>query len=446
MNQQGQQPSARMTRGPVRVRRRYHLGAPGLVYIFLTLLVALGAFNSQNNLLFWAFGFGLSLLVVSGFLSGAMLMGLDFEREPVAPGTVGEPLSLHYRLTNRNRVVPAFALSIAEVAPIDAGTRKKFRTRLLRLLGLVPPDRPGVNWTAHLSRALAFVPYVGARQTVHGEAVVLAEHRGRFQFGSVLVSTSFPFGIVKKSLMFEQPQHGLVRPRVAGVEPGILARAVRQGDRGTTPTRRSGPGEEFFALREYVPGDAPRGIAWRASARGGRLLVRQTAAPSPIRVWVGLHFGPPTGSAEDDESAISLAAGLISMAISRGMEVGLFAPEAGILAGAHEGRRQREELMDQLAGLEVRPSRFTEGPRPAVAWDDGLGSEAAAFVRAQIMCIVVHSGPVDTTWGPPKAMHFRAKNGIGRTAPGRSDGPADRGVRQRSDLGRGAREAGVKAS
>src|SRR5207253_2912685 len=37
---------------PARPLRRYHFHAPGLVYILVTLFIAIGAINSQNNLLF----------------------------------------------------------------------------------------------------------------------------------------------------------------------------------------------------------------------------------------------------------------------------------------------------------------------------------------------------------------------------------------------------------
>src|SRR5436309_1051785 len=100
-----------MPRGQ-RIRRRYHFGPGGLLYIFVTLLIALGAFNSGNNLLYWTFGFALSLLLVSGVISGAMLMGLRVEREWVSGAMVGGQVRVRYRLRNIGRLVPAFALTI----------------------------------------------------------------------------------------------------------------------------------------------------------------------------------------------------------------------------------------------------------------------------------------------------------------------------------------------
>jgi uncharacterized protein (DUF58 family) len=41
---------------------------------------------------------------------------------------------------------------------------------------------------------------------------------------------------------------------------------------GTIPARMGGAGVEFFGLREYQPGDPPRWINWRASARHNETL------------------------------------------------------------------------------------------------------------------------------------------------------------------------------
>jgi len=338
---------------PRRVRRRYHFGTPGITYVFVTVLIALGAFNSQNNLLFWAFGFSLALLIVSGLLSGAMLMGIDLERLGVDEARVGERTAIGYRLRNRNRFIPAFALSIVEVDRRVSWTASR-RTR---------QAADSVNWPVHLTVPRAFAAHVGAGQSVVAEAGVYGIRRGRARLSGVLVSTAFPFGIIKKSLLFEQEDHLIVHPARIQADASLLRQAARLGERGSMPTRRAGTGAEFFSLREYRAGDAMKSIAWSASARRGELLVRQPAAPSPIRVIIALDFGAQSasGSASGsaaDEHAICAAAALIDVASQHGLEVGLRIPSASIDVRAREGRLHRRQLLDELAVVDTRGARL----------------------------------------------------------------------------------------
>lgn len=48
--------------------------------------------------------------------------------------------------------------------------------------------------------------------------------------------------------------------------------------------QRSGTGAELLELREYVPGDPPKSIAWKASARRENLMTRQYESEVPVRV------------------------------------------------------------------------------------------------------------------------------------------------------------------
>src|SRR5262249_3825520 len=151
----------------------------------------------------------------------------------------------------------------------------------------------------------------------------------------LLVSTSFPFGIIKKSLLFIDGAEVIIRPVPIHPPPGLVSSVLRSGDRGLTPARRAGSGDEFFSLRDHQPRDGLPAIAWRASARRGELLVRQTAAPAPMKLTVILSLptdigarGGPTEA--DAERAISLAAGAVDEAMRRGLAVGLAIPRAGI--------------------------------------------------------------------------------------------------------------------
>ena len=96
------------------IKRRYHLHPPGVVYCVITILLGLGALNSQNNLLFGAFGLALGGLLISGIVSGAMLMGLRVRRLGIEPAPVGERIIIRYEVTNRTRFYPVFAVRIGE--------------------------------------------------------------------------------------------------------------------------------------------------------------------------------------------------------------------------------------------------------------------------------------------------------------------------------------------
>jgi uncharacterized protein (DUF58 family) len=136
--------------------------------------------------------------------------------------------------------------------------------------------------------------------------------------------------------------------------------------------------------------------------------VRQTAAPSPVRLWIGLHLGT-AASKQADEAAISLAAGLVDLAIGRGMEVGFFAPQAGVVMKPREGRRQREQIFDRLARIDLDAKPGNPGWREAPLWSDAIGSESAAFEQGRVICIVVHSRTANEQWGPPKSVHIVAR-------------------------------------
>ena len=47
--------------------------------------------------------------------------------------------------------------------------------------------------------------------------------------------------------------------------------------------RRPGTGSELLDLRDYLPGDPPKTIAWKASARRGRLMTKEFDSEVPIR-------------------------------------------------------------------------------------------------------------------------------------------------------------------
>ena len=287
------------------VSRKHHLDAPAALFIGVLFVVGVGAFYSQNNLLYIAFAVAMASLLVSGFLGGLMLMGVDARRVSAASGVVGRPGVIEYSVRNRRRL-PAFALEVTE-----AGGR-------------------AAPWRSALTEPLAFSAHVRGGSTRTVRAVVTPTRRGEVRLEGVRVASRFPFGIMRKSIRVTQPSVLLARPRVIAPPRGVLDDAMARRSRtvGAVRAQSKGIEPEFYALREYIPGDSPRQIAWRASARRGDLVVRESAASARAGVWVVLVL--LDDEADDrNESAISLASGVIHEAADRAMRVGLAVPGVG---------------------------------------------------------------------------------------------------------------------
>lgn len=389
-----------------RARRRYHFGSAGFVYVFVTLLIALGAFNSQNNLLFWAFGFSLALLVVSGFLSGAMLMGVSVTRERIWDARAGGVFTVRYRVRNANRLIPVFALSIEEgmQAPGGVSLRRRFG---LRRKAAAPAAVPIVG------PPNAFVAHIGPRESIVAQSATPAHRRGLVSLRSIIVHTTFPFGIMRKSVEFAEPVNAVILPTEAPVHEAALTTTALGGESSRSSGRR-GAGDEFHSLRDYHPGDSSGSIAWKASARRGHLLVRQTLAPAPVRVWIVLRLRLVAGSNEADERAISMAATLIRRAGERAVSVGLAIPLADVHQPPRADAAHIERLLRELGQIELgaADARGHSLPFPL----------AAATHRNS--CICIHAGPSDPSHGPPdRVVHISAAVRAAETVGEESEEP-----------------------
>ncbi len=358
-------------------RRRYHFHVPGLLYVIVTFFIAVGAINSQNNLLFASLGLSIGGLLMSGVLSGASLLGVRCERGSVGVAAVGRRLVLTYRVRNENRLVPAFGLSLAE----HAG------------------DSETSNWASFIQKPRAFVAHVGARQSLEVRSEVMPRARGRMTLHQIRISTTFPFGLARKSVGFELPTSIIVYPVELPVAPGILRRLAVRASSGVGAAVAPGMGDEFYGLREYADGDSPRWIAWRRSARTGQMVVRQNTTPTPRQLWLVLDIpGGGTGGADPRlvERAIAIAAAILRAAIREGASVGLAIPRGDVVMHPQVSGRAVRAMLERLAELDVG-ALADQGVVPAAA----LRSTASA---------VIHAGPVDRSIGGARSFHISAEH------------------------------------
>jgi uncharacterized protein (DUF58 family) len=135
-------------------------------------------------------------------------------------------------------------------------------------------------------------------------------------------------------------------------------------DRGHTPTvkrinllpppgvhrlRAAGSGSELLDLREYQPGDPPKTIAWKASARRDRLITKEFESEVPLRCTLFL-----------DTSQSMLRGGPGNNALTRMAEVAACVGQANASARDLTGLC----LFDESGTTYLRPGR---GPRHLAA-------------------------------------------------------------------------------
>lgn len=315
-----------------------------MAYAIVTAFVLLGAVNSQNNLLFWALGLAIGGLLASGFVSGTSLMGLAIEREPVPEAQVGRPFAIRYRVRNRSRFMPAYALLIEEL-PAKGESRK---------------DLPLVG------RPVASIGRVPPRRTVRCETSALVEQRGPFALSRVRVSTTFPFGVARKSVTFDLTQPSLATPAVHRLRSDVVETILEPAHDGTEAIASPGAGEDFFGVREYRVGDRVRDVSWRLSARSDTLVVTQRSARAPRRLVLHLDLDPKLAEQRDAraEQLLSLAASLIVEAGRRAISVSLAIPQMGVSSGSVTTPAGRAGLLRRLGAYGFSSTTEQTGPKP----------------------------------------------------------------------------------
>jgi uncharacterized protein (DUF58 family) len=361
-----------------RGRAGLKLGSGGLSYLVVAALLIGGAVYTQANLLFWGSGLMLGGIVVSLLMSWQALRGLTLVRLLPAHGVATEPMVIRYRLENRHWL-PAFGIIVTERDAAGLAPRPPRRWRFWRRRRPDEGDAPMLaappsGWVLHL----------GPGQVAQAEAIAWPRRRGTMHLARVSVHTGFPFGVVRRTVIFDRPAQVRVLPPLRRVRRRLLHRLTRAEAVGRRHEDRPGGHDEFFGVREHRPGDSHRSIDWKHSAHAGRLIVRERTRPSPPKLVVLLDLRLPTTAsahadapeyaprpargqtptdpgpsprpddAPDAEHSISLAASLICDAYLQGHQLGLVVAGLDVpVFPVHHSLPHRTRMLEMLAGLDL---------------------------------------------------------------------------------------------
>jgi uncharacterized protein (DUF58 family) len=221
-------------------------------------------------------------------------------------------------------------------------TLRVLATRILANRGLevepcVPASVPPGQQVEH---TVGVRPAAAGYQVFHGAVLVLGDVLGLFE-----VHAYFPNPIAIKVFP---------RRRAAVAPPLARAGGVHSDQLGQHRVRRRGLAGELRELREHAHGDPFKYIAWKATARRGRLMVRdldnELVATHVVCVDIGeaMRHGPLGKTALD--WAIDSAAAMSRAALDGGDRVGLVTfdtrPVLELRPGA--GHRHWLQLVDRL--------------------------------------------------------------------------------------------------
>ena len=181
---------------------------------------------------------------------------------------------------------------------------------------------------------------VPAAQSAVATLHIPAVRRGRMRAGRLTLFTRFPLGLYYAWSYLEFDAYCLVYPRPA--PPGLPLPPVESGA-GTGAQHGKGR-EDFSGLRQYHPGDSPRHIAWKAVARGQRLLTKEFSGRADTELWLDWQHLPPQMHVEDRLSRLTR---WVLDAHAAGVTFGLRIPGQTIALGS--GDAQRERSLEALA-------------------------------------------------------------------------------------------------
>jgi len=326
--------------------------ASGMMLVLIGLCLGLGAYNTENNILFAALSLLVALIIMSGVFCWANLLRARWRLETSSTFRVGEAGEIAIVVENARQWFPLYCLQF------DVECEKTEESNQLFLKdGLEPGESCRIVWRY--------------RPKMRSVTIVRI-------FDAV---SSFPFGFLRKHVAGECEQEVRIWP--ARIEYRRLRNPASGFGWQGASTKRKGTTGELIGLRAYSKGDALRSIHWKVSARQGSLIVKQNAAESQARY--SIEVDPSRYLWSNDEVFEKMCSFVASLAEDLFLAGDL--DYCRIIGGASikiSRVPDLESFFDEIAGLELNGRAKNErdsGQSNAIGFTQLEGNSVGATIN-----------------------------------------------------------------
>lgn len=246
--------------------------------------------------------------------------------------------------------------------------------------------------------------------------------RGRYRVNPLHAEAGHPFGLLTYSRDLTEADELVLLPAIGTIDRGGLRRWLIRRGAGDANSRRpvqrqSSNQSDVRGVRAYRPGDSPRDIHWRTTARRNSLMVREYDSTEPLDLVLIVEPWLPAQPTPEDhhrlESTLCLAASIFwSWCLSEDTpNVTLILASSQVDGGVRNGRgveayaRQALELLASTIG----------SPGPHTIPTHSLRSRSSRCVRIIVTShgdsqlpseLRNRSGLSFVTIGPQQSFHW----------------------------------------
>ena len=219
--------------------------------------------------------------------------------------------------------------------------------------------------------------------------------RGIHSVGPLRVSTTDPFGLIRRRFAVGAASAVTVAPTIVELTPLPSSTGEAGGTRQSSALQL-GQGADNLVARPYAPGDSMRRIHWRATAHRDTLMVRQEEQESSPAATIVLdralsRWSPAAadGPGRDRafETAVSVCVSAVARLVHEGYTVDVIDSDGELLADPVDGGEDAEArgLAASFATLRARP----DGPSRRI-----VPASASALV-GPVVVVTGRLGPDD---------------------------------------------------